>query len=160
LIEAGAELPVGAVIVRDVGINKMRKDCEGQISGPSAAALFPRLSDSYLSVTWCGFFHGTHNETLRCAAQALCQCRSIKKSAFFCFAEADAVVRKIQEEKGPSRVVYYPEDTNPAHAGVHGLVPDDDVLCEMLAEEVWFKFVQNSQVSELPESDCTPANIE
>lgn len=156
LIEAGVELPHAALVVRDVGYAKMRKNCDDEILGPSGAAFLPRAGEHYLSVTWCGYFQGARQETQRCAAEVLRRCRNIKSLACFCYADVSAVKRIVDSTKAAGRAVYYPEADNAAHAGIHEISSVDEELCELLAEEVWAEYIPNMQIDELPESDCEP----
>lgn len=155
----GDELPNPSRIVRYVPYGKMRRDEDDNFLGPFPSAFEQREVDDYLSVTWCEYFTGEADCQLRCAIEAIRNSNwNVKAKACFCVADSPAVLRALKAAGRIGRVIYYPEDDNQAHAGVHGIEPEDMQVLALLADEIWCSFLTKSDADSLALGDCIKAN--
>jgi hypothetical protein len=131
----------------------MRKDGDDLI-GPEYTAFQQRDTEDYLSVTWCEYFEGGNDQQLRCAIEAIRSSRNVGGKACFCVALTTDVLGAVQDAGKTGRAVYYPEEDNAAHAGIHGISPDDSLLLAHLAEGVWYSYLTKEAADALPTSAC------
>lgn len=151
----GDDLPNPSRIVRYVPYGKMRRDEDDNYIGPLPSAFEERPVEDYLSVTWCEYYDGSADAQLRCAIEAIRNSNmNVKAKACFCLADSPAVLHAVAEAERVGRVIYHPEDDNQAHAGVHGVTPDDAHLLARLADEVWFSFLTRETADRIPLGDC------
>lgn len=155
MVAEGEDLPSPGRLVRYVSYGKMRKDENDNFFGPEASAFALRNSESYLSVTWCEYFEGSKDEQLRCSIDAIRNSNlDVKPKACFCVAQIEIVFAAINDFGAVARAVYYPEHDNIAHAGVYGISPEETLLLEQLATEVWSDFLTKQAADALPVRDC------
>lgn len=150
----GDNLPNPSHVVRYVPYGKMRKDGDDVVIGPEYTAFQQREQENYLSVTWCEYFGGENDEQLRCAIEAIRKSRDVGGKACFCVAAVSDVLVAVQNAGNVGRAVYYPEEDNAAHAGIHGISSDDSLLLAQLAEEVWCSYLTKEAADALPQSTC------
>jgi len=154
LISNGDNLPDASRVVRFAGFNKMFKDEDENIQGPSVDAFQLRPTEDYLSVTWCEYFSGSEDQQLRCAIEAIRRSRDVGAKACFCVAKTDDLTEVGAEWNATVRHVYHPEPSNPAHAGVYGFSPEEAELLDRLADEVWSCYLTKDDADALPLIDC------
>lgn len=151
----GDNLPNPSRIVRYVPYGKMRKDEDDNYIGPFPSAFEGRPVDHYLSVTWCEYSDGSQDSQLRCAIEAIRNSNiNVKTMACFCVTDTPKVLDAISDTGRAGRAIFYPEEDNPAHAGVHGITPDDLLLLARLADEVWCSFLTKAAADALPLGNC------
>lgn len=151
----GDDLPNPSKVVRLVSYARMRRDADDNTFGPLPEAFVERPADDYLSVTWCEYFQGNEKAQLRCAIEALRSSNmTIKDSACFCIGETSEIVAAIEAHGAVGRAIYYPEDDNPAHAGIHGVDQDAVLLQAFLADEVWNEFLTKQGADAIALGDC------
>lgn len=145
--------------MRYVPYGRMRKDEDDNFLGPYPNAFEVGSGHDYLSVTWCEYFVGSPDEQLRCSVEALrASALNVKSKACFCIADIPSLLATVWNFGRAARAVYYPEDDNPAHAGVFGIAPDDAQLLERLASEVWSSYLTKDTADALPTSACTKSD--
>lgn len=154
MVSSGDDLPNPGRIVRFAGFNRMFKDEDDNVLGPSVNAFELRPDEKYLSVTWCEYFVGDPNQQLRCAVEAIRSSRKVGAKACFCIADVEEISAAGVQYEVAVRHVYHPEDSNPAHAGVYGIGPEESDLLEHLAEETWSNFLTKDEADALPLTDC------
>lgn len=154
MISEGDELPEPAHLVRFVGFAKMFKDEDDRVVGPSAAAFEPREGEDYLSVTWCDFFSGVEDEQVRCAIEMIRGSMKVGSKACFCVASSESIREAVEKFSLKPRFVYYPEEDNPAHSGLHCLDGAEAALLELLATNHWSEFLTRDAADALPLSRC------
>jgi hypothetical protein len=132
----------------------MRKDNEDNFLGPEYNAFKQSDRESYLSVTWCEYFSGSDQEQLRCAIEAIRISRSVGGKACFCVASTPDILGAVRDSGRKARAIYYPEDDNAAHAGVHGISPEDALLLEHLARNIWNSYFTKEAADALPNGAC------
>lgn len=151
----GDDLPNDSRVVRFVAYGRMEKDENDNFLRPLPAAFAMRDDEQELSVTWCEYFAGTHDQTLRCAVEAIRSSRMVGNMACFCVASASETIATIQRLGGTGRAIYLPEDDNPAHAGITGIDPENGLLLQALANDVWSEYLTKTMADALPAVDCT-----
>jgi hypothetical protein len=154
LVSSGDELPEPSTVVRYVGFNGMRKDKDDRILGPYASAFEQRQGEDFLSVAWAEYYVGSPDSRLRCAIEALRKSRKVGSQACFCIADTDELLVVIAKHGRPGRAIYWPEDDNPAHAGIYGISPMDAILLETVAATAWCQFLTKNDTDNLPLVDC------
>lgn len=158
MISDGDELPNPSRVVRFAGFNKMFKDADDNVVGPSVNVFELRPGEAYLSVTWCEYFGGTPPERLRCAVEAIRASRTVGSKACFCVANIHDLNAVCEEFGIAVRHVYHPVDGNPAHAGIYGITPQEGQVLERLAEETWCDFLTKAQADALPLTACVESD--
>lgn len=152
----GDDIPYDSRVVRYVPFGRMEKDENDQLLRPYPNAFERRLVDEELSVTWCEYFAGAPDQQLRCAIEAIRNSKlDVKSLACFCVAESPRLLDAIRTTGGQGRAVYLPEADNPAHAGIYGIDPENALLLQALACEVWRKYLTRTTADQLPLTDCT-----
>jgi len=157
----GDDLPNNSRVVRYVPYARMEKDENDQLLRPYPNAFERRAVDEELSVTWCEFFAGAPNQQLRCAIEAIRNSKlDVKSRACFCVAETPRLLDTIQIAGGQGRAIYLPEDGNEAHAGITGIDPENALLLQCLADEVWCEFYTKATADALPTGECVRSTHE
>lgn len=133
----------------------MEKDENGQLLGPYPNAFERRQVDEELSVTWCEYFVGEPNQQLRCAIEAIRNSKlDVKPLACFCVADTPRILDAVQDSGNRGRAVYLPEADNHAHAGIYGIDPENALLLQTLASEVWKEYLTKTIADNLPAAEC------
>jgi hypothetical protein len=144
-------------VVRYVPWGKLRRDEDDNVLGSLPAAFALREDEEYLSVTWCEYFAGTPDESLRCAIEAI-RGSAIKvgQKARFAVGEVGRLRRRAEgrEKARKLRIIHEPEDDNQAHAAIRHWPREDDELLELLAEDEWSKLLTAADADALPLTDC------
>ena len=161
MINRGDNLPNPSSVVRYIGYAKMRRDEDDNLLGPAPAAFQQKPNQDYLSVTWCEYFAGSANEQLRCAIEAIRDSNiQVKPKACFCVAITADLKAVAAEYNATTREIYFPEEDNPAHAGIYGIPPDELKLLEKLSSEAWGSFLTKDDADALamPQTGCRESN--
>lgn len=149
------QLPDEHRVLRYVPWSKLRKDENDNVLGVLGEAFQLRAEkDSYLSVTWCEYYHGASDECLRCAAEAIRKSRNVGPKGQFAVAQVGLLKGFMQRAEIPIRVLHQPEPDNPAHAAILRWPREEFELLEQLVEEHWLLRLNKSEVDNLPPSDC------
>lgn len=151
-------LEVDERIIRYVPWAKLRKDEDDTVLGPLYTAFELRTGEEYLSVTWCEYFSGNPEETLRCAAIAIRNSNfAVKTKGCFAVASVGDVLDFIEVESTDGiklRIIHEPEDDNNAHVAVRRWPKEDMELLDRIAEDVWSETWTKTQIDEAAKSDC------
>ena len=160
MVTEGDDLPIPSRVVRYVPSGRMRRDPDDndKIYGPNPNAFERNKDHEYLSVTWCEYFLGSTDEQLRCAIEALRRSLNVSPKACFCVASTQKVVTAVLDFERNGRAVYYPVDDNKAHAGIHGIDPEQTTLLDYLAAEIWCQYFTRESADALPTSGCVKSN--
>lgn len=159
MISSGDELPNPSFVVRYVGYSRMATDCDGVVTGPKYSAFEQTSKEDYLSVAWCEFFDGAPETALRCAIEAVRNSKiDVKSQACFCVANTEDLRNAATKYGGGGRAVFWPEEDNPAHAGIYGFSPENIILLEFLATDTWSTFYTKQSADILPLSACKKAS--
>lgn len=163
MVSEGDDLPNPSNVVRYAGFGQMEKDKDDSVFGPSPTAFQGRPNEDYLSVTWCEYFVGTAEQQLRCAIEAL-RNSSYKPApkGCFCVGNTDEILAAGKSYGRNAKAVYYPEEDNKAHSGIHDITPRDldavtdeeGLLLGLLAGQAWSRFLTKKMADDLPLGDC------
>ena len=142
-------------VARYVPWSKLRiSPDETEIYGPLAAAFKLREGEASLSVTWCEYFEGSEDHSLRCAVEAVRNSRRVGSKARFAVVDVGKIVEFMKSNKKRLRVIHEPTADNPAHAAIRGWPADEDELLERIAGEVWSETWSKDQIDEIPLGEC------
>lgn len=155
MITKGDDLSNSSTVVREVPYGRMRKDENDNFLGPLPSAFKAREGEADLSVTWCEYFENDGKAQLRCAIETLRSYRKIGPKGCFCPVNIGDLLAGIAKSGHKGRAVYLPVDNNPAHAGIYGVPPEDDLLLSRLADEVWCSYLTKADADALPLRGCT-----
>jgi len=132
----------------------LRRDENGNVLGPLPQAFRLRPGESYLSTTWCEYFKGTDQETIRCSVTELKNSNLVVKSkSRFCVGVVKDISDCLASFGKTARFIHEPKPSNPAYVAVRNW-PDDDEILDMIAGEIWTDCFSNEDVAEIIVKPC------
>ncbi|MCY0149850.1 hypothetical protein OEG84_19635 [Hoeflea sp. G2-23] len=142
-------------MLRYVGWSHLRKDDDQNVLGVLPSAFYLRDEENYLSVTWCEYFDGLPDESLRCAIEAIRGSIRVGGKARFALANVGSIKSTMENEAGVKlRIEHLPEEDNPAHAAVKRWPNENFDLLELIASDAWAETIDATSANALPMSAC------
>ena len=146
MISKGSNLPDADHVMRYVPWTKLRRDENDNVIGFLGEAFKLRDEEQSLSLNWLGYFSGHRNEQVRQSVEMFRRIRSVGAKSAYGIANV-AQIKAVCDSAGARvRVVYEPEDENPAHSGIRRLPRDDMGLLDALATQAFAELLHNSKV--------------
>jgi hypothetical protein len=142
-------------VIRYVPWGKLLKDEDDNVLGTTGAAFQLREGEEYLSVTWCEYFEGEPDASMRCAVESIrASDLVVKPKGGFAVAAVGAIDQFMKFARRRLRFVHEAVDDNPAHTAVRGWVVDDIDLLDRLAEDVWSRVHLKPEIDAIPPTQC------
>ncbi len=148
-------LPDNDHVVRIVPWSLRYKSEDNSVGyGPVGGAFRLRDTETYLSSSWCEYFYGSFQETLRCVLYAMMSTRKIGGKACLAVARVSELHAFANGRNRKLRIVHEPEVDNVSHVALRRWrdFVDDDL--EELALDVWSEYFEVKDVDLYPESEC------
>lgn len=147
MISRGSNLPNDDHVMRYAPWSKLRRDENDNVVGFLSEAFRLREGEKSLSLNWLEYFSGTRDEKIRQSVEMFRRLRQVGTKAAYGVANVQRI-KEVCAAGGASgvRVVYEPEEQNPAHSGIRHLPRDEMSLLEALASEAFAELVPNSRV--------------
>lgn len=145
-------IPDADRVVRYVPWSRLRRDEDDKVIGINPEALQLRaVPDSqsgweeYLSVSWIEYFPNNGSQLEDCI-RTMRLARQAGAKSFFAVANVGLLKKIALAHSVKVRVLHEPSGTDPSHAAIRRLPPDNLTLLATLAEEAFLEIVANCDV--------------
>lgn len=145
-MKKGQNLFLSDHVVRQVSPGRLRKDADGNVVGVLHTAFERPETHDGLSVSRLEHFPGERDDQLRATVGAIRNSLpSMSKNSGFVVGNVEAIKNNCLEHNQKIRIIYMPEDDNPAHSELRQFPRSNDILFEELATETWCELHLNSK---------------
>ena len=135
-------LPDDEHVVRHLSPRDIIRDEDTQqITGCFPQAFELKDGEDDLSVNWLEYFDGTEPDQLAATACAISRVRAVRPSHAFAIGNVGEIKAACFDYDLKVRIIHEPDGGNDAHAAVHRYRDDEIELLELLAQEIWSRFV-------------------
>lgn len=132
-------------VMRNVPWSRLRRDEDDNVLGFLPEAFQLRPDEEWLSVNWMEFFTDPVTR-VRDAVWAMRKSRDIGAKSAFAIGNVGKIKHTCLAHGAKIRIVYEPEENNPAHSGIRRLPRDDLILLEALANDAFADMVKNADI--------------
>ena len=144
----GAHLPDEDHVIRYVPWTRLRKDENENVIGFLWQAFELKPDELELSVNWLEYFEGDRDRRIRESVKVLRNTRKVGVKSAYGIGNVGQIKRTCSASGVQVRIVYAPEDNNPAHSVIRRLPRDDSSLLEALAADAFTDLVHNVSLGE------------
>lgn len=142
----GMHLPDEDHVMRYVPWARLRKDENENVLGFLWQAFELRPDEEELSVNWLEYFDGDRDHRIRESVKLLRATRNVGAKSAYGIGNVEKIKLTCSESGAQVRIVYAPENGNPAHSVIRRLPRDDSGLLEALATDVFVDLVCNASI--------------
>jgi hypothetical protein len=144
-------LPDADRVVRCVGWTKLRRDGEDndRVIGFLGIAFQRNPDHDGLSVNWLEHFPDEETRVRDCV-WAFRSARTVGPKAAFAIGMVGKIKETAAAHGAKVRIIYDPQEGEPAHSEVRQLPRDDMILLDALAQDAFTEMVLNSEIGPQP----------
>ena len=152
MLRKNANLPDEDHVMRYVGWNNLRRDGDDndRVIGFLPEAFRRRPEEEVLSVNWLEFFPEPATRVRDCVWVLRKAMRARPKSAF-AIGNVSKIKGTCYAHGAKIRILYEPEEGEPAHSAIRHLPRDDLMLLAALADDAFSEIVRNAEIPLQPE---------
>jgi len=146
MISKGSNLPDEDHVMRYVPWTRLRKDGDENVIGFLPEAFVLREGEQSLSLNWLEYFSGDRNQKIRESVNVFRRVRKVGPKSAYGIGNVRRTKEVCEANGARVRIVYEPDDDNPAHAGIRRLPRDDLSLLDAIATEAFTELVRNAEI--------------